>query len=273
MAETREKIQIPDSRTVALITGSTGTIGKAIAQRIASQPHYEVVLLCRNKRKAEATVEDVRRRTGNPHVRYAIADLSRKASIVELAGRWRGPAHVLVNNAAITPRHREETPEGIELQLATNVLGYFWMINEFRDYLVRSAPSRVINVASYWAGGLDLNDLEFKRRGYDNDVAYRQSKQADRMLTVDFAERFKGTGVTVNACHPGDAVSNLSRNLGFGGHETPDQAARTPAWLATEAIGAEVTGKYFEHQREVSCRFAADLDAVEALRRACENYG
>jgi NAD(P)-dependent dehydrogenase (short-subunit alcohol dehydrogenase family) len=131
----------------------------------------------------------------------------------------------------------------------------------------------VVNVASYWAGGLDLDDLEFEHRRYDNDAAYRQSKQADRMLTVAFAERFRDAGVTVNACHPGDVVSTLSRNLGFGGHETPEQAASTPAWLATEAAGAQATGKYFEHRRAVSCRFAADRDAVEALYRACEGYG
>jgi NAD(P)-dependent dehydrogenase (short-subunit alcohol dehydrogenase family) len=93
------------------------------------------------------------------------------------------------------------------------------------------------------------------------------------MLTVAFAERLKDTGVTVNACHPGDVVSTLSRNLGFGGHETPDQAASTPAWLATEAVGAKETGKYFERQRAVSCRFGADRKAVETLYGACEGYG
>jgi hypothetical protein len=67
-------------------------------------------------------------------------------------------------------------------------------------------------------------------------------------------------------------VSTLSRNLGFGGHETPDQAASTPAWLATEAVGGDVRGRYFEHRREVACRFGADRDGVEALHRACEGY-
>jgi NAD(P)-dependent dehydrogenase (short-subunit alcohol dehydrogenase family) len=179
---------------------------------------------------------------------------------------------VLVNNAAVAPRRREETPEGIELQFATNVLGYFWMITAFRERLADSTPARIVNVASYWAGGLNLDDLGFERRPYDNDTAYRQSKQADRMLTVAFAERLKDAGVTVNACHPGDAVSTLSRNLGFGGHETPDQAASTPAWLATEDVGGELTGRYFEQRREVACRFGADREAVEALYRACEGY-
>jgi len=272
MVRVVDKVSGPESRFVVLVTGATGAIGRAIAERIAARPEYEVVLVCRDVAKAETSVETIRRQTGNPHVRYELVDLSRRASIGAFAERWRGPVHTLINNAAVTPRRREETPEGIERQFATNVLGYFWMTMDFQDHLVRSAPARVVNVASYWAGGMDLADLEFKRRRYDNDGAYRQSKQADRMLTVAFAERLERSHVTVNACHPGDVVSTLSRNLGFGGHETPEQAASTPAWLATDAIGAKVTGKYFEHQREVSCRFGADRDAVEARCRACEDY-
>jgi NAD(P)-dependent dehydrogenase (short-subunit alcohol dehydrogenase family) len=272
MTEMQDERRHRDSRSVALVTGATGAIGQAIATRVASRPDYEVVLLCRNAAKAQAAVADIRQRTGNALVRSEIVDLARRDSVAALAERWEGPVHVLVNNAATTPRRREETPEGIELQFATNVLGYFWMMTAFRGHLVDSAPARVVNVASYWAGGLDLGDLEFERRRYDNDAAYRQSKQADRMLSVAFAECLRDAGVTANACHPGDVVSTLSRNLGFGGHETPDQAASTPAWLATEAPGAKVTGKYFEHQRAVSCRFGADRDAVEALYRVCEGY-
>ncbi len=272
MTPNEDDTRDPDRRRVALVTGATGAIGKAIAERIAARPDYEVVLLCRDPAKAQAAVRDIRQRTGNAKVRYELVDLARRASITALAERWSGPAHVLVNNAAIAPRGREETPEGIELQFATNVLGYFWMIEAFREQLARSAPARAVNVASYWAGGLDLDDLELKRRRYDNDAAYRQSKQADRMLTAAFAERLQAAGITVNACHPGDAVSTLSRSLGFGGSETPDQAACTPAWLATEDVGGAVSGKYFEHEREVHCRFGDDREAVEGLYRACEAY-
>jgi NAD(P)-dependent dehydrogenase (short-subunit alcohol dehydrogenase family) len=259
-------------RRVALVTGGTGAIGKAIATRIAAHPGFEVVLVCRDAAKGQAAVSAIQRQSGNPQVRYALADLGRRVSILALAERWRGPLHVLVNNAATTPRRREETPEGIERQFATNVLGYFWMIQAFVEHLTQSAPARVVNVASYWAGGLARDDLEFRRRRYDNDAAYRQSKQADRMLSAAFAVRLAGAGITVNACHPGDVVSTLSRSLGFGGHETPDAGARTPAWLATEAEGGTVTGRYFEHLREVPCRFSQDREAVEGLFQACAGY-
>jgi retinol dehydrogenase-13 len=186
-----------------------------------------------------------------------------------MATRWHGPLHVLVNNAAVAPRRRQETPEGIELQFATNVLGYFWMIQAFTKHLARSAPARVVNVASYWAGDLDLTDVQFMRRPYDNNAAYRQSKQADRMLTVAFAGRMKALGVPLNACHPGDVRSTLSGNLGFGGSQTPDEGAQTPTWLAMDAIGGTVTGRYFEHLKEVPCPFGANRAAVEELYQAC----
>ena len=257
---------------VALITGANGAIGKAIARQIAARSEFEVVLACRDEAKAARTVRDIVTATGNRTVRYELVDLSRRSSVEALAVRWRRPLHLLVNNAAVTPRRRQETPEGIELQFATNVLGYFWMIQAFTEHLKRSAPARVVNVASYLAGDLDLTDLEFRRRRYNNNEAYRQSKQADRMLTVAFAERLKSSGVSVNACHPGDVRSTLSGNLGFGGSQTPDEGARTPVWLAVEPAGAEQTGQYFEHGKAVHCPFGAQRAAVETLYQACLRF-
>jgi NAD(P)-dependent dehydrogenase (short-subunit alcohol dehydrogenase family) len=201
-----------------------------------------------------------------------MVDISRKASIWELASRWDGPLDVLVNNAATTPPTRAITPEGIELQFATNVLGYFWMTEAFTNTLKVSAPSRVVNVASYWAGDLDLDDLEFIRRRYTNSQAYRQSKQANRMLTVVFSEKLNPFGISVNACHPGDVNSKLSNDLGFGGHETPAQGARTPVWLATEGVGERYTGKYFENMQEKHDRFSEDYQAIKKLYKICSGY-
>jgi NAD(P)-dependent dehydrogenase (short-subunit alcohol dehydrogenase family) len=254
---------------VAMVTGATGAIGKAIARQIAARQGFEVVLACRGEARADQAVREIVRATGNSRVRFELVDVSRRSSVEALAARWHGPLHVLVNNAAVTPRRRQETPEGVELQFATNVLGYFWMVQALAESLKGAAPARVVNVASYWAGGLDLTDLQFTRRPYDNNQAYRQSKQADRMLTVAFAERLRSSGVTVNACHPGDVRSALSGNLGFGGSQTPDEGARTPMWLATEPTGGEVTGRYFEHLKEVPCPYGADQAAVERLYRTC----
>jgi NAD(P)-dependent dehydrogenase (short-subunit alcohol dehydrogenase family) len=222
--------------------------------------------------KARQARQEIIRATGNGAVRYEVADISRRLSIQELAEQWQGPLHVLVNNAAVTPKRREETPEGIELQFATNVLGYFWMVLAFTDHLKRSAPARVVNVASHWAGDLDLSDLQFRRRRYTNGEAYRQSKQANRMLTVAFAERLKPYGISVNVCHPGNVNSTLSNNLGFGGSQTSDEGARTPVWLAVDPTGQKVTGKYFDRMQEVRCPFAEDRKAIAALYEACLRF-
>lgn len=256
---------------VFLVTGATGAIGEAIARQIAEAGHT-VVLAVRDETRGRRAARNIQRATGNRAVYCEAVDVSRKVSVEALRDRWEGPLHVLVNNAAQSPRRRTETPEGIEMQFATNVLGYFWMIRAFEDVLKASAPARIVNVASYWAGGLDLDDLEFEARAYDNDTAYRQSKQANRMLTAAFARRFAGTGVTVNSCHPGDVDSKLSRDLGFGGSESPDEGADTPVWLATSPEVAEISGKYFAARRAETDRFIRDAAAVERLLEICASY-
>ena len=257
---------------IALVTGASGAIGKAIAGQIASHTEYKVVMLCRDEARAKADAESIINKTGNKNISYVITDVSDKSQIFRLAGSWQGPLHVLVNNAAVTPRSLTHTKAGIEMQWATNVLGYFWMINAFTDIMKNSTPARIVNVASYWAGGLDLDDPEFKRRKYNNDVAYRQSKQANRMLTVAFANRLSKDNIFVNACHPGDVNSKLSNNLGFGGSESPDSGARTPAWLATDVQGGKVTGKYFDHMQEAPCHFSSNIKAIEKLFEICSSY-
>jgi NAD(P)-dependent dehydrogenase (short-subunit alcohol dehydrogenase family) len=261
-----------EQKNIAIVTGATGAIGEAIARGLAEHPNTEVTIVARNQPKAEKTVERIRHATGNPHVDYLLADLGRKSEIYALAESWDKPLHILINNAATSPRQRQETPEGIEVQWAVNVLSYFWMSESFKDILAKSAPARIVNVASYWAGDLDLDDVEFKRRSYLNGTAYRQSKQANRMLTVAFAEMLKPMRISVNACHPGDVSSTLSHDLGFGGSETPEQGAATPLWLATDNVGIDNAGKYFEHLRESRDRFSNDRQAIEHLFSLCQGY-
>jgi retinol dehydrogenase-13 len=98
-----------------LITGATGAIGEAIARQLAEHTDFEVVLAARDEAKARQAVTEIQRATGNPNVRYEIVDVSRRAAIQALVERWQGPLHVLINNAAASPRQRQETPEGIEV--------------------------------------------------------------------------------------------------------------------------------------------------------------
>jgi len=259
------------SKIFAAVTGSTGAIGFAIAEQLAAQGNH-VILIARNPEKCSHSVEKIKNITGNNDVHYKIADLSNRMSIQSLASSWDIPLHILINNAAISPPNRMETPGGIELQFATNVLGYFWMTEFFSPILIESSPARIVNVASYWAGDLDLKDLEFKKRSYHNHGSYRQSKQANRMLTPVFARNLEGTGVTVNACHPGDVNSSLSNSLGFGGSQTPGEGAETPIWLASSECVQNVTGKYFERKKETNCPYSRDLLQAQQLYEICQSY-
>ena len=132
----------------ALVNGATGAIGKASALEIALQPGYRVVLLGHDRHRAGKVVNEVAKLSANKRVSHEIVDLSSKDSIQALAQRLKEPVHVLVNAAAVTPSRRRETPLGIELQFATNVLGYFWLTRACRNQLRAGSPSRVGNVAS-----------------------------------------------------------------------------------------------------------------------------
>ena len=100
--------------------------------------------------------------------------------------------------------------------------------------LRRSSPARIVNVASNYAGDLDLNDLQFQTRKYDVTEAYKQSKQADRMLSWAGAELLNNGGITVNACHPGVTTSTVLKGLGYEeGWDTPSASAKTAVFLAS----------------------------------------
>jgi NAD(P)-dependent dehydrogenase (short-subunit alcohol dehydrogenase family) len=258
-------------KKTAIVTGAYGAIGQAIVAGIAEK-EFRILLAGRDESRLRNAVAEIGKKIPGAELVPVTVDLSRKSEIVEFSKSFQGSLHILVNNAATAPRQREETPEGIEMQLAVNVLSYYWMITFFHPIMTEREYARIVNVASYWAGGLDPDDLEFRRRRYDNDAAYRQSKQADRMLTRAFADRLKDKGITVNACHPGDVNSKLSNDLGFGGHESPAEGATTPVWLATSSEVQGITGKYFARMSEDTCPFMRDDHAVEKLYTICGSY-
>jgi len=260
-----------ESKPVAIVTGGSGVFGAAICAGMAEHG-FAVVMVGRSERRLSRVGDRVRASHPDATVRIEAFDVSRAAEVAAFSRRWTGRLDVLINNAAIAPRVRTETPEGIEMKFATNVLGYVWMMRAFEKFLMASAPARVVNVASYWAGDLRMDDLQFDKRRYNNDTAYRQSKQADRMLTVAFAKRFASTGIAVNSCHPGDASSTLSNDLGYGGSDSPAQAAETPVWLASDPSLAGVTGKYFASRRERACEFASDEQSIAALDSICATF-
>lgn len=253
------------NKQVAIVTGATGAIGYAIAENIARRPDWEIVMVVRDSIRGEEAAGKIRKSTGNPDVSIKVADLASAASINAMRAGWERPVHALINNAAVTPKRREETKEGLEAQWGTNVIGYWRMALAFKDRLSAAAPSRLVNVASYWAGGLDLIDPEFRRRPYNNDAAYKQSKQANRLMSVLLAGEWEEYNIAVNACHPGDVMSRLSSNLGFGGSSSPEDGADTPSWLATDPEAKDISGKWVSGREAVDEKFAMDAGMMTGL--------
>jgi NAD(P)-dependent dehydrogenase (short-subunit alcohol dehydrogenase family) len=190
---------------------------------------------------------------------------------------------VLINNAA---GNRGTLPkvnsvDGIELTFATNVLGYFLLSLELLDVLKRSAPARIVNVASAYASDLDLDDLQFQRRRFESFKAYAQSKACDRMFTWALARRLDGSGVTANAMTPGlitetglyrTAPAELVERLTqYSGGRTSAQGADTAVWLAGDPELEGVSGKFFEGREELECEFR-NKRAEEKLWRICEGF-
>jgi retinol dehydrogenase-13 len=172
--------------------------------------------------------------SNSDHVHVELCDLASKQSIASLVGRVSekfGALDVLVNNAAIVPQEKTLSGEGIEMQFAVNVLAYyryvvfmygqepiaihFRLMMGFLPLLSNSNISRIVNLASNYAGDLDMGDLMFDKRPYDSNTAYRQSKQCNRMLSWAAASAFEEHGVSVNACHPGVVTTQLLQGLGM----------------------------------------------------------
>jgi NAD(P)-dependent dehydrogenase (short-subunit alcohol dehydrogenase family) len=267
---------------VAVVTGSTSGIGKEIAAELAAQG-AEVVIACRDTQKGQRTAEEITKRTAAARLSVLQVDTSSRQSIRDFARKLKS-AHarvdVLVNNAGANVRRRQTSVDGIELTFATNMLGYFLVTSELLDVLKASAPARIVNVASTFAGNLDLEDLQFQRRPYDPIKAYQQSKACNRLFTWALARRLAGTGVTANAMAPGLVFTGLYRDTPpplrlmlrvialFRGRSIP-QGADTAVWLASSPELASVSGRFYELRREQTCEFR-DEATEERLWAACE---
>jgi NAD(P)-dependent dehydrogenase (short-subunit alcohol dehydrogenase family) len=267
---------------LVVVTGPTSGVGTEIAMQLAAAG-AAIVLACRDVRKGEATAEAIRRRTGAKKLSVMHVDASSQGSIRDFAGRVKRTCtrlDVLVNNAGVYLPRRQQSVDGIELTFATNVLGYHLLTRELLDLLKASAPARIINVASTFAFGVDLDDLQFERRRYIGARAYAQSKACNRLLTWTLGRRLAKSRVTANAMSPGLIITGLYRDTahlyrlmlrGVGAvyRRTPAQGADTAAWLASSPDAADVSGRFFEERRETRCRFR-DPAVEERLWATCE---
>ena len=247
---------------VALVTGAASGIGKATSIGLA-RVGVSVVLLVRNADRGEQAMRDIRASVPDAKLEVLECDLASQSSIRDAAGRFMAfhdRLDILVNAAGVFVKDRKLTADGIELTFATNYLAYFLLTRELLPLLQQSAPARVVNLASkYGRAKIDFEDLQKLRSRYSYLRSTPQTMLARVLFTQELANRLDGTGVVVNAVHPGLVAHTgllqdtrgpfkwVTDTLG----STPEKGADTVLWLATAPEAATVSGKLFTKRKEI----------------------
>jgi len=245
---------------VVLITGATSGLGLAAADGFA-RLGATVWLAVRNRERGKDARETIFEHLGEADVHLGLCDISRLDSVREFAERFTTEAprlDVLVNNAGVLTQERELSADGIELTLATNVIGPFLLTQLLIPMLERSVPSRIVNVSSggMYTQKLRADDLQSEQEDFDGPTVYARTKRAEVVLSEMWAQRLAGAGVTVHAMHPGWADtpgvrSSLPRFYRATRPllRSPVQGADTIVWLGAAAEPAETSGGFWHDRR------------------------
>lgn len=223
-----------------LITGSTGGIGEATARALSRQG-YRVLLHGKGREKGQRAFAGPEATAGSDRLDLFIADLSMQERIrdlaVEIAGAY-DRLDVLINNAGVFMPEQEVAPGGIEMTFSVNFLSQVLLIHELLPLLERSAPARIVNVASIAhrsARSVDRENLP-GFSDYDAYDAYAVSKPGVVAFTARLARTLEGTGVTANSRHPGVIDTKLLRACTHGrnGNAPPERGTEAEAHLALD---------------------------------------
>jgi len=263
-----------------LVTGASSGIGKQTALALA-RDGAEVVMICRDRTKAEAAVAEIRAAVPDAKLDMLYADLSSLAEVRRVAAEFRAKharLDVLVNNAGAVIMERIVTADGFEKTFATNHLAYFLLTQELLDLLKASAPSRIVNVSSeaHRRAHLDLDDLN-KEKHWAGFQAYCDSKLMNILFTRQLAKRLEGTGVTVNALHPGVVSTGFGQGEATGWFKwgiklakpffiSAEKGARTSVWLASSPDVAGQSGGYYDKCKlRETTRQAQNMELAQKL--------
>ena len=249
----------PINDQTILVTGASDGLGKALAGELAARG-ATVLLHGRSAERLAASVHEIREATGSDRLRAYRADFASLESVRELASevmRDHARLDVLVNNAGIgggTPGGaRQESADGHELRFAVNYLAPFLLTNLLLPLVSRSAPARIVNVASVGQAPIDFEDIML-RRHYDGMRAYSQSKLALIAFTFELAARLHAagdTGVTVNALHPASLMNTkmVYESFGYTMSTVADGLEATLRLVVAPELEA-VSGRYFDRLKE-----------------------
>ncbi|PWK81454.1 NAD(P)-dependent dehydrogenase (short-subunit alcohol dehydrogenase family) [Lentzea atacamensis] len=250
----------------AVVTGGASGIGVETVRALAAAG-AEVTIAARNAEAGRKVAAELSAATGNDRIFVAPLELTSQDSVQEFVRSWDGPLHLLINNAGVMATPLTRTPEGWELQFATNHFGHFALTLGLFGAL-RAEGARVVNVSSaaHLSSPVVFDDIHFERREYDRWQAYGQSKTANVLFGVEAGKRWAGEGITMNALMPGGILTALQRHItredleerrrlrGAAGKpmqlKTPEQGAATTLVLAVSPLVEGRSGLYFEDCEE-----------------------
>jgi NAD(P)-dependent dehydrogenase (short-subunit alcohol dehydrogenase family) len=246
----------------AIVTGSASGIGVETARALASAG-AAVTLAVRNTEAGAKVAASIKETTGNDKVFVTKLDLTDWSTIDAFISAWKGPLHILINNAGVMAVPTLElSKQGYEMQFAVNHLGHFKLALGLHAALVAAGNARVVVVSSRanLNASVDFDDINFEKRKYDPMIAYAQSKTANVLFAVEANKRWASDGIHVNALHPGAMIdTNLSRYQSAEYLEEArkrytfksiEQGASTSVLVATSPLIEGVGGKYFEDCNE-----------------------
>jgi len=256
------------SSKICLVTGANGGIGRAVATALAGRD-ATLVLACRDRERGQAARAEIIAASGNQSVDVLQVDLSEQRSVRAMAAAFAAQYEqldVLIHVAAVYKPSREATVDGLETMFAVNHLGPFLLTTLLLERLKAGVPSRVLVVTAPSTSSLDFDDLQAEKHFNALDV-FGASKMANLLFAYEMARRLEGTGVAVNAVHPGLVKSNLMQQAPFiirfiSGlvSSAPEQAGSALARLALSDSYAGLSGRFFSGGKEIkSNAYSHDL--------------
>jgi retinol dehydrogenase-12 len=262
---------------IALITGGNAGIGRSTALELARNGAH-VFIACRDKDKAQSVIDEFSTFPMIGKIEYLGLDLSDLDSVKDCANAFKSknlPLHLLINNAGIAGL-KGVTRQGFEMTMGVNHLGHFLLTQELLPSLLSGAPSRIVNVASrahFYAKGIDFDRVTEPTASRLGVKEYCASKLANILFTRELAKRYKGTGISSYAVHPGVVASSLWR-------EVPEPirslmklfmisnktGAKTSLHCATSSRTAYESGEYYSDcKAKKPSNFALDQNLATEL--------
>lgn len=242
---------------VCLVTGANSGLGLAVASGLAVR-EATVYMLCRNAERGSTARTSILEETGNPDVHLHVVDVSSLKSIHDFTERFTRPrVDVLIHNAGVLPLERELTPDGLELTVATHLVGPF-LLNKLLLPKLKNARVVFVSSGGMYAKRLDVDAMLSNQGPYDGVAAYAMTKRGQVVLSERWARVLADTGTVVNAMHPGWAATRsvelslprfwrIMRNR----LRTPTEGADTALWLVVAERVAGETGKFWFDRRPV----------------------